>query len=176
MEITRPNPFSGAPELASVLLLAAGLFFIASVQAAVWMRRHAVSPSEMEEWYPHYFRESGVPEDGVDDQTDSSGLPLAMDPFWRSTKDWKHRQVGKRWYGAEVRQRMYVEVLAANRWANWTRGLYHAGILALLVSLTAVVWPPHGQWTGWRDVLLGVAVTGALSECLWIVGTSSGFV
>ena len=97
-----------------------------------------------------------------------AATPEAMTEFW-NREDWTERRVGRRWYGAWARQYMYTKLLRAQRWAQWTRWLYHLGIVALLVGLTAIVWPPHHQWTAWRDLLLAVAMLGALSELCWIM-------
>jgi hypothetical protein len=90
------------------------MFLIGSVQAAITMRKHATSPSEMEEWYPQYFRESEDPGDLEDDHHRKDGTPKAVPSFWKAdipasgrhdvscpSDGWKHRRVGRRWYGAQ---------------------------------------------------------------------------
>ena len=167
IEITRTQAFSGMPELAAVLLLAAGVSLIGSVQAAITMRKHATTPNELEEWHPNYFREStDAGED--DDQFRADGAPKAQGSFWMTAGGWEHRQVGTRWYGAQVRERLYTELVKANRWAHWTRRLYHVGVVALLAGLTALVWPPGGEWNLWRSVLVGLAGAATAAECIWI--------
>lgn len=71
-----------------------------------------------------------------------------------------------------VRQYFYEEGLKANRWAAATRSLYHFGVLALLLGLSALVSPPADAGGFWRWVLFGVALTGALAEAGWIAAQS----
>jgi hypothetical protein len=140
---------------------------IAAVQAAISLRLHAATPSELEEWWPHFFRESGTPGSARDD-VDANGDPIAMPNFW-AAEGWDYRRIGRRWYGAQARYRLYVEVRRANVWANWTRALYHGGVLALLGGLTAVVCPPAGEWDLWRIAMVVVGGTATLGEWGWIV-------
>jgi hypothetical protein len=155
------EPFSAYPELAAVLLLSAGLLLIASVQAAVSMRKHAHTPGEMREWYPEAFRE--VP----------SGEKPAKAPqsFWRH-EGWESRGVDGQWSGGWVRWKLNEELNEAHRWAEWLRGLYHCGILCLLAGLTALVAPPADDSGGWRTLLVAVALLGTLGELIWIIATS----
>jgi hypothetical protein len=162
------QPFSGAPEAAAALLLAAGIALIGSVQAAITLRKHTTTPSELEEWYPEYFREAVDGPTEADDQFEDDGRPVVMGSFIESTGGWSYRQVGRRSYGAQVRERLYSETLKANRWAAWARRLYHAGVVALLAGLTALVWPPAGDWQTWRYVLVGLAGSATVAECIWI--------
>lgn len=173
-EVAMAGPFSGAPQIAAVLFLAAGVFLVGSVQAAIHLRMHAVSPSELEEWLPHNFRESREPSspDNMrqedEDEYQADGLPIAVPSFWKTDDGWTHRRVGDHWFGAQARQWLHEELAQADRWAWWTRLLYHCGIVALLAGLTALVSPPHDQWSAWRYVIVAVAGLATAVELCWI--------
>jgi len=158
--ITESQPFSAAPELAAGLFLLAGLLLVFSVQAAIRLRYHNHSPSELAEWYPEYFPEAAgkvVPE-----------AAQAL-PGWDSLQ-WQAVQVGSRWYGGFPRRYLAEEVPRANRAAVWMRWLYQLGILTLLVGLTVFVWPAPGQSHPGRWALAAVGAFGALIEFGWVMG------
>ncbi|MEL3951467.1 hypothetical protein, partial [Streptomyces sp. LNU-CPARS28] len=54
------------------------------------------------------------------------------------------------------------------RWADRTRGFYHAGIV-LLLSGTLVVGVPPGRVPGPRWTLIGTAAVGLVGELAWLV-------
>lgn len=151
-------PFSACPELAGLLFLLAGLLLVAAVQAAIFIRYHAVRPSQLEEWYPEYF-----PPGERDAEPKGSDQP----PEW-STDDWQARLVGGKWYGGWVRKYVYEATARATTWADWARWLYHGGILALLTGVAFLVAPPGGSWSLGRTVLFSLAVAGVAVEAYWI--------
>jgi hypothetical protein len=157
--LTESQPFSAVPELAAGLFLLAGLLLVFSVQAAILLRYHNHSPSELAEWYPEYFPEAA-----------GAVAPKAAQalPEWDSL-EWQAVQVGSRWYGGFPRRYLAEEVPRANRAAVWMRWLYQLGILALLVGLTAFVWPPPGQCDPGRWALAAVGTFGALIEFCWVM-------
>jgi len=158
--LTESRPFSAAPELAAGLFLLAGLLLVFSVQAAILLRYHNHSPSELGEWYPEYFPEAAAGEDAPE-------TAQAL-PEWASL-EWPAVQVGARWYGGFPRRYLAEEVPRANRAAAWMRWLYQLGILALLAGLTAFVWPPAGQCSPGRWALAAVGALGALIEFGWVM-------
>jgi hypothetical protein len=154
--VTESQAFSATPELAAILLLTAGLLLIGSVQAAVSIGYHALTPADYEEWYPQYFRDLGSGEEP----------PKDLDGW-----SWKGADpvaVGNRWYAGWPRKHLFEQILIANRWAARARWLYHAGILALLIGLIFLVVPPDDADGLARWALFGVAVAGALAEVTWI--------
>ena len=150
--ITESQAFSAIPEVAAILLLLAGLLLVGSVQAAISMRFHAHTPGDYEEWYPQFFRED-----------DAGEKP----PGW-SCEGADPMAVGTKWYGGWPRKRLFDQVVLANRWAAWARGLYHAGIMALLLGLMFLVIPPETDGNIGRWVLFAVAAAGAVAEATWI--------
>lgn len=156
-EVSRLDPFSGVPEVASILLLVAGVLMIGAVQAAVMMRRYSVTPSEMAEWYPQYFHEGDA-------------APAIPPPgFWTDEDNWRYRRIGPHWYGARMRRQLHLMLLRARRWANFARHLYNAGVVVLLAGITAMVWPPRDAWTTGRTTLVVFAGFAVLLELVWIV-------
>jgi hypothetical protein len=158
--------FSAVPELAAILLLGAGLLFIASVQAAISSRYHGHAPSDLEEVYPDEIVE-------VDPANpDAPPHSAAARPGWE-VEGWPALRTDRKWYPGWLRKYFYEELVMARRWAAATRHLYHLGILALLLGLVAAVIPPaeaggFGRWT-----LVAVAVIGAVCELGWIASTSA---
>lgn len=152
--------FSRYPTQAALLLLLAGLLLIASVQAALAVKRHGLTPGELAEWFPEHVRPQPPASD--DERTrlkwDLPGLP-AM-------------QVSERWYAGLVRRYQRQETAKALWWATVTRYAYHLGILALLAGLALLVVPPAGEGGGWRWALFAVAAAGVAGEALWIVAVS----
>jgi hypothetical protein len=163
---TEGHPFSAAPELAAGLFLLAGLLLVFSVQAAILLRYHNHSPSELAEWYPEYFPEAA----GEVAPAAAQALPQWDSPEWHAV------QVGSRWYGGFPRRYLAEEIPRANRAAVWMRWLYQLGILALLIGLTAFVWPPPGQCHPGRWALAAVGVLGASIEFggLWLRPSPAG--
>jgi hypothetical protein len=156
--------FSAEPTLAALLLLLAGLLLVFSVQAAIFVGYHRLSPSTLEEWYPQYFRQAPA------EHPDRADVPADL-------KNWDHpdvpaTRVGTRWFAGAMRRYLYIELENANRWASATRNLYHFGILSLLSGLTDPVWPPVGQDRGVRVALVALAVAGTAVEAVWILVAS----
>ncbi|MBE1535587.1 hypothetical protein [Actinomadura algeriensis] len=56
----------------------------------------------------------------------------------------------------------------AYRWAGAARGLFHAGVVALVCGLL-VTCVPHGQVTGPRWAVIVVCAAGVVGELLWLV-------
>lgn len=148
---------SGLPELAAVCLLLSGLAFVFSVQAAIQVKFHNHRPSEIIELYPEYF-----PKDPSEQPAIASALPE-----WHS-EEWPALQVGEQWYGGWPRRFLHEEWQRAQVNAHRMRWLYHLGILALLVGLTALVWPPSDAKSTGRWLLVGLGATGVLIESAWI--------
>lgn len=160
---TGSDPFSRYPTQAALLLLLAGLLLIASVQAALAVKRHGLTPSQLAEWFPEHVR-SEPPASAEERERlkwDLPGLP-AM-------------HVSERWYAGLVRRYQRQETTKALWWARVTRYAYHLGILALLAGLAVLVVPPAGTDGGWRWALFGVATAGVIGEALWIVLVSDVF-
>jgi hypothetical protein len=162
--VQQHDAFSGAPEVAALLLLLAGLLLVFSIQAAIYMRYHSQTPGELAEWYPQYFREAQSDgSEALDVPSDLKGWDLPDAPAMR---------VGGRWYGGLMRKYLYDEIVTANKWAKRMRNLYHGGILSLLSGLTVLVWPPAGQGTPSRVALAAVALVGTIAEAVWIGAAS----
>jgi hypothetical protein len=158
--ISEGNAFSAVPELAAGLFLLAGLLLIFSVQATILLRYHNHSPSELAEWYPEYFP------DAHGEEAPASARAL---PGWDSP-GWPAMRVGSNWFGGFPREYLAKEIPRADRAASWMRRLYHGGILALLVGLTALVWPPAGEGDLARSALVMLGALGVLVEFVWVAG------
>jgi hypothetical protein len=158
------DAFSALPEVGAVLLLLAGLLLIASVQAAITARYHGHAPADLEQWYPEYFPEAA--QGAVDPPAAVAALS-----GW-DVEGWPAVRTDTKWYAGWLRQYFYEEGWRANRWAGASRHLYHAGVLALLLGLSALVTPPAGAGGFWRWTLFAVAALGAALELAWIVGNS----
>ncbi|MEA2467349.1 MAG: hypothetical protein QOJ57_1475 [Thermoleophilaceae bacterium] len=153
--VKESQAFTAVPELAAILLLLAGLALVFSVQAAITTRYYAHSPAELEEWYPEYFPGEEPPE---------ADRPAG----WMTDDGWSAKRVGGKWYAGWPRQFLYEELKTGNKWAAWTRGLYHLGIVALLSGLTALVIPPAGGGSPGRTLLVVLAAVGVVVELSWI--------
>jgi hypothetical protein len=162
-DVATSELFSALPEVAALLLLLAGLLLIASVQAAITARYFGHAPSDLEEWYPEFFPDASS---GADPPAHAAALE-----GW-NVEGWPALRTDTKWYAGWLRRYFYEEVTRANRWAGATRLLYHAGILALLLGLTALVTPPAGGGEFWRWMLFGLALAGALAEGAWIASRS----
>jgi hypothetical protein len=160
--ISQGDGFSAVPELAAGLFFLAGLLLIFSVQAAILLRYHNHSPSELAEWYPEYFPEA----DGEEAPASARALAGWEEPGWPAAR------VGSRWYGGFPRRYLAEEIRRADRAASWMRRLYHAGILALLVGLTALVWPASGEGDPARSALVVLGALGVLVEFVWVAGAT----
>ncbi len=157
--VTESEGFSAAPEVAAGLVLLAGLLFVFSVQAAMFLRMRNHRPADLMELYPHYFP-----------QGDSELKVAEKLPGWNDGK-WLARNVGDRWFAGWTRKYLYTETRSANRWADWMRRLYQSGILALLVGLTVLVWPPEGAGDTGRWAMVGIGIVGTLGEVTWMTYT-----
>lgn len=156
--IRESKAFSGAPELAAIFLLVAGLLLVACVQAVLTMRYHDVRPSTLQEWFPHLLPVSSE----VGKEPDRA----------RSIRGWEWKDatpiaVGTSWYAGYARWRLWSGITSANRWARAARHLYHGGIMSLLLGLLFLV-VPTGDPTPARWVLLGLATLGVAAELGWI--------
>src|SRR3954447_22297038 len=157
--VKESKAFSGSPELAAILLLVAGLALVFSVQAAITTRYYAHSPATLEEWYPEFFPES----------SDGTQPPPGQRPSgWVSRAGWSPRYAAGKWYGGWPRQFLYEDLAIGNKWAAWTRRLYHLGIVSLLGGLTVLVIPPTGGRTTGHTLLIILASIGAIAELAWI--------
>jgi hypothetical protein len=158
------EPFSAMPDVAAVLILIAGLLLIACVQAAITARYFGHAPADLEGLFPEYFPEA------TRDSTEPPEEATAL-PGWEED-GWPALRAGTKWHAGWIRRYFYEEVWQASRWAVATRTLYHFGILALVLGLTALVTPPAGAGGFWRWTLFGVATLGALGEAGWILANS----
>lgn len=162
--ITEKDEFSAAPEAAAGLLLLAGLLLIFSVQAAVTVRRHDHTPSEIKDLWPQHFPES------KDGDLDTPDVPDDL-KGWDYTQEYSNAEpirVGRQWYSGFVRAFLYSEWEKSDRAADQMRALYHSGILSLLAGLTALVLPPPGDGSIERWILVAIPAAGFAVEAVWI--------
>lgn len=153
------KPFSQYPVEAALLLLLAGLLLIACVQAALGLKFHGTSSSELAEWFPEHVRAPAPATEEERERLDWDAELPAMTVGDRSCAGW-----------VRVYQRRHLK--AGLFWAKITRYTYHCGILALLCGLTLLTIPPEGVARPGRWALTMVAGAGAALELLWIVLTS----
>ena len=155
--VHKSEAFSASPALAAACLLFAGISLVFSVQAAIGLRYHNHSPSELAEWYPEYFP-----------HTTEDPPPAAEILGEWSSEDWPAMRVGGEWYGGWPRRYLAEERRKAHRYATWMRRLYHAGILSLLLGLTVLVWPPVTSAGPGRWSLVMIGALGVAIEIGWI--------
>ena len=118
---------------------------------------HDKRPTDLEEWYPHWFRERD-PQDPNPTFPDGIGtVPGGFGP----------EDAGKHLYSGKARTYVYDEIICANRWARGLRWLYNGGIVALLWGVTFLVWPPRGEASSWRIAAKWVAGGSAVIESVW---------
>lgn len=156
--VSESHGFSAAPEVAAGLVLIAGLLFIFSVQAAVFLHQHSREPADLLQWFPEYFP-SG----------DLSAAELAQLTKWNQGV-WQAQSVGQQWFAGKPRKHLYEQARIANKWAGRMRALYQGGILLLLVGLTVLVWPPPADASMGRWLLVCIGAIGVVVELGWILG------
>jgi hypothetical protein len=157
------DPLSAVPELAAILLLLAGLLRVTSVRAAINLRYYGHTPASLAETYPQ-----SLPEATADGDPPAEAVKRSN---WM-VDGWPALKAGNRWYAGWVRKYFYEQTIEANKWAGRARNAYHAGILALLGGLTALVAPPADEGSEWRWTLFAVAALGTLGELAWILSES----
>jgi hypothetical protein len=157
--VNETQSFSAAPELAAGFFLFAGLLFVFSVQVAVFLRYRNHCPSDLQEWFPEYFP--------VGNGGKAPRFAAKLEEW--STADWPAIRVGDQWFGGWPRRYLAEEIARANRYAQGMRHLYHGGILALLIGLTTMVWPPAETADAGRWILVIVGGAGAIVEIVWIL-------
>lgn len=155
--VSESQSFSAAPELAAGMVLLAGLLFIFSVQAGVFVLQNSREPVDLLQWYPEYFPVGKL-------KTDE----LAELREWDEDK-WQALNVGDQWFAGWPRKHLYEQARAANRWADRMRRLYQGGIVLLLTGLTVLVWPPAEDAGAGRWALVCIGAFGVLAEVSWIL-------
>ena len=136
------------------------------MQAAITTRYHGHTPADLEQCYPEYFPDV--------DRASPDTVPEAAEQDGWEEENWPALRTGTKWYPGWIRRYFYEEGLKANKWAGATRWLYHLGVLALLLGLSALVAPPADA-AGWRWALFSIALGGALAEAGWIAVQSSAW-
>jgi hypothetical protein len=103
---TTPGEFSAHPVVAAALLAIAGVLLIFATQACFGMVVHDKRPTDLEEWYPQWFRERD-PQDPNPTFPDGIGtVPGGLGP----------EDAGKHSYSGRARTYVYDEIRRANRW------------------------------------------------------------
>ncbi len=146
------EPFSAAPGAAAALLVAAGVIFIFTLQAAMHARQLGVSPAELMDWEAHrVYRLEHVPKLG---QATHFG--------------WEPRDLFDRTVDGRLRRRMYEYSQKEKVWLKATRWLYNLGIAVLLAGLATLLWPPSPDDSPEQLVGALIAIAAFLGELLWI--------